>query len=161
MSEPREPMFWDAEESEWLTHEDMDDAIHERIDSMPHDLKSGTWTLPRTLIVRGLAPMRVRAGSPERLLEGILEMLDEEHADPDSYEVTKPTPAMIEAARTFLDVVEREYVSWICEEVTSETIDVRAWMQENAGDYWDDFPGVDSSLVTWIGSAELAKERGA
>lgn len=148
----RKPIFWDARDSERLTHDNKDDAIYDALDYMQMiDLDAGKWTLPRTMVVRGMAPMRVRAGTPERLLEHILEMLDEEHGDPASSHISDPTPAMLAAAKALIEVVEREYVSWACEEVTSEAINVREWMAKNAADYWDDFPGVDDPNVSWVG----------
>ena len=57
-----------------------------------------------------------------KALEHVLEILDEEHSDPDG-DQTKPTPKMIEAAKAFAGVVCGEYVSWACEK-TGKVIDV-------------------------------------
>lgn len=55
-------------------------------------------------------------------LEGVLESLDEEHADMGG-DYTKPTSPMQLAARRFIDEVVRHYVVWSCEP-TGEVIEI-------------------------------------
>jgi hypothetical protein len=66
--------------------------------------------------------------------ENALELLDEEHADPDG-DATEPTQAMKEAAAAFAKVVCDEYVPWACEP-TGEVI-------EYTREMWDEEGGVE------------------
>ena len=63
-----------------------------------------------------------------RVIRDLLELLDEEHADPNGYE-TKPTEKMLKAAKTFVTAVISEYVPWACEP-TGEVIEVTREMAE-------------------------------
>lgn len=58
----------------------------------------------------------------DNALECALELLDEEHSDPDG-DATEPTAEMRKAAEAFAAVVVAEYVSWACEP-TGERIEV-------------------------------------
>ncbi len=57
-------------------------------------------------------------GSPTdyaiRILEELLETLDDEYGDPDG-DNTKPTKKMREASLELAKVMKEEYVSWMCE----------------------------------------------
>lgn len=53
--------------------------------------------------------------NPMSILDRVLEELDEEYADPDSYDNTEPNQAMKDAAEAFAKVIEREYKSYMCE----------------------------------------------
>lgn len=58
----------------------------------------------------------------EKFAEDTLEMLDEEHGDPDG-DPTKPSQRMKDAALEFARVVVDEYIPWGCEP-TGEVIEV-------------------------------------
>ncbi len=51
----------------------------------------------------------------DRVLEYVIDRLDEDHADPDSYDRTEETEKMQQAALTFAKVITDEYIPWECE----------------------------------------------
>jgi hypothetical protein len=118
--EKREPKFWDCEDSEILKHTTMDEAIEAALEN--HD-QSEPW--PKTIIARGMAPMIVAVPG---VLEDLLENLDEEYGG-EGGDYSEATPAMEEAEKVFLAVVEREYAPWACEEVFREEINVLEWVK--------------------------------
>ena len=63
----------------------------------------------------------------------MLEQLDEEYADPDQAGDTSPTKAMLQAERTFITTVLAEYRPHQMEQDTTETVDVRKWLERNPG----------------------------
>ena len=81
----------------------------------------------RRMDVKWLAPSLA-----DRVIEDLLEVVDEEHSDPDG-NPTEPTEGMKAAARAFVDAVLAEYVSWACEP-TVETVE---YTQEQARKIWE------------------------
>ena len=121
----RKVVFWAIGDEEELTHLTVEDAIEGWFDDSIFDVP-----LPVHVTVQGFAPVRVIAGIEEWLIH-ILEAMDEEYANPETGEWTQPTKAMTEAAHRLGDVIEKEYVPWLHEPVTSVTVDLRAWAKEN------------------------------
>ena len=52
--------------------------------------------------------------------------------------MTEPTPAMKEAEKAFLAVIEKEYFVWTCKEVCRKKINVAEWIKENRPDLIED-----------------------
>lgn len=77
----------------------------------------------RVIVHRRAQPPSAEAVA-ERVLDHVLDWLDEEYGDPDPYsDKIDATPAMLEAARTFARVLLSEYLVWACEP-TGEIIEV-------------------------------------
>lgn len=81
---------------------------------------------PETVILYGYARMPVKV-DPEQILEDIIERLDEEYGDPDGNFDTPISDDMKKAAQYLAAVVERDYESWACYQVSETTIDVKKW----------------------------------
>ena len=123
----RKIIYWDHEDQEHLTHEDMDDAIESILDD------EAPCPLPRTMKICGYARMAI-SGEPGTL-EDVLEVLDMEYGDPDG-ERSDPTPKMKLAEEMFLEVVRSEYEPWMCEIVETREIDVAEWVLEHRPDWF-------------------------
>lgn len=135
--------FWTCvDDAEDLVHSHEDDAIEGYLDDIgpwPGDEPDPNVRLAKflaavgeTLTVYGHRRVVLPDDFPvaDDLVERVLEDLDDEHyGDPD--EATKPTPAMLEAAKTFLAKIRAEYFVWQCEEVVEVEIDPREWMRAN------------------------------
>jgi hypothetical protein len=122
-----EIVFWAVGHCENLSETDMDDAIQYHLEQFEMDC------LPETIEVYGFARMTVGAhGSCP--LDHVLEYLDEEYGDPDGG-WSDPTEAMKKAEAEFLEVIEREYVPWSCEQVATETVNAMDWIRENRPDW--------------------------
>ena len=137
MSELREAEYWScSKDNERLTHESIDEAVEWFLSALR---PAG---MPPKVIVYGFARLEIMAathrGDP---LEGFLERLDEEHADPDGG-CTFPTERMKEAERVFIEAVLAEYVPWGCEQVTEVEIDAMAWVREHRPDWLDENGGL-------------------
>ena len=112
-------ILYDCQDSEQLQHTDPADAVHAALDYMDAD--------PETLEVTACqAGGGGRARPAERVLEDALERLDEALGDP-SGEPCEPTPAMLEAARTFAAAIAADYTPWQCEPCGRATVDVATW----------------------------------
>lgn len=119
--------YWTCDEyEEALQYEDIDEAVEAWLDQADIDWDDED----ATVTVYGFARMEV-SWCPEFMLERALEDIDEDHADPNG-KGTKPTPAMIAAAEAFARVLESEYESWACEQVTTREVPVLAWVREHA-----------------------------
>lgn len=121
----REIVCWGLPDSEYLTYETRDEAIEWILDAMGER--------PTQIVVCGFAHMVPYYGNLNPL-EHCIEYLDEEYGDPDGGSFD-PTPAMLEAEKMFLAVIEREYTPWACEEVCRETVDVQAWVSAHRPDW--------------------------
>lgn len=124
----REVICWGAPDEERLTHDDMDEAIEAILDAWDGPLTG-------TVTVCGFARMPFRLDF-DRILDDILERLDEELSNPDG-EPTEPTPKMRAAAEALVDAIKADYVVWACEEVERHEIDVQAWVREHRPDWID------------------------
>lgn len=126
-AEGREVVYWGQRDANQLTYTDKDEAIEEILD--------GIDKFPSTIEICGYAEMRPN-WEDYRPLKSILERLDEEYGDDDlDSEYTKPTQAMKEAEKTFMEVIAREYMIFMCEIVTHETINVLDWIKSNRPDW--------------------------
>jgi hypothetical protein len=119
----RKIVFWSDGVSERLCWETENDCIEGMLDGM-----NRPW--PDRITICGFARMIVDVGGCD-VLERMLEILDEEYGNPDGRE-DEPTPAMLEAEKAFLAVMQREYRPWACEEITSKEIEVMPWVREHA-----------------------------
>ena len=115
-------IWWGAEDDERLESTCPSDGIERLIDAADEP--------PAELVIQGAAPMSVRLTGAQ-LVERVLDELDQEHGDPDG-DATEPTEAMRKAADDLAAIVEREYVSWMCDTVVLVRVDVAAWMRANA-----------------------------
>ncbi len=125
----REIIYWDDEGEEWLTHDDMDDAIESILDDMAPS------PLPSRIEICGYALMVVKIATGA--LEDVLENLDMKYGNPDG-DPKDPTPKMVLAEEMFLDVVSREYECWTCEIVERREIDVAEWVKSQRPDWLED-----------------------
>jgi hypothetical protein len=126
--------FWTAdcydceEDAERLTASDPDEAVAMWLDRLDVTDKFPTvtvWAFKRNEIGKDLDAGRV--------LEEILERLDEEHGDPD--EATEPSRAMTDAAKLLCDTIRAEYRVWSCAAVAHATVDAEAWCRANAPEW--------------------------
>lgn len=68
----------------------------------------------------------------EELLETLYEKLDERFGDPEGDDKNWPPPTEVyQAGAEFLGAIYRTYEVWSCQKISSETIDVRKWLDEN------------------------------
>ena len=126
----KEIICWGQADEERLTHTAMDDAIESILD--------GIGDLPETIEVCGYARREPDARvDVNNVLERILEGLDEEYGDPDG-DATEPTADMISAEKDFIATVLDDYISWACELVKTEKINVNTWIKENRPDWIED-----------------------
>lgn len=135
MSDERSVVFWDAKDSEILYFTTLDDAVEAALDDMdPCDR-------PDELVVRGMARMQASFGATkaEDLCVELIEDLDTELGNPDG-DTPRPTEKMIAAAEALLKTILNEYEPWACEEVCSETINVKEWIQKNRPDWIKEEP---------------------
>jgi len=143
----REVEYWDCLDSEELTHLSPDDAVEEWYDQV------GSGDLPESIVVHGYARMPFDV-DPERILERVLEDLDEEHGDPNGQcdSTTKAQDAVLrEAAKTFAAVVVANYSPWACERVTSETVNIKEWVRENVPpECWPETLAIDPARLCRI-----------
>lgn len=131
MSEENNVTLWGCDDSaEIITHTDRFSAIEDYLDGLDRPF-------PKTIEVFGYAPMKPSISFRSYPLESILESLDEEFGNPNG-DGTKPTEAMKEAEKAFIEVIEREYQSWMCEIVTTETVVVEDWVKENYPEWLED-----------------------
>lgn len=134
--------FYDCDpEQERLSSVEPDVAVCEWLDQ--HEIEF--W--PDELPVYGFRRMRFEFDA-ERILARALEDADEEHGDPDG-DGTEPTEAMKDAALAFVEVLDREYVTWACEREKAPvlTVNVAEWIRANEP-AWCEEPEV----AAWIAS---------
>ncbi|NIO43643.1 MAG: hypothetical protein GTO41_27910 [Burkholderiales bacterium] len=131
VTKPASESLWGMEHDEYL-QSDIHDVIEYWLDSQhPTPIDQ----LPKVITVHEYS-RRVPDEDGSRQLEDLLEQLDEEYADPNTSDFTKPTETMKEAARVFAAAVLAEYEVWTCEPTGhTETIDVMAWVRENAPEW--------------------------
>ena len=117
--EERKIDYWDEAEAEVLMHETMDDAIEAIIDQYD---ENGDM-VPEVITIHGYAREAVN-WEHQHPLENLLEQLDDNFGGEDA---TDPTPAMIEAEKSFLAVMAQEYKVWRCDSVVTNEINVAVW----------------------------------
>jgi len=124
----KESDLWGVnDETESMSAETPDEAIGEYLENLAADLEPEA--MPAEITLRGFKRMQPTSSSCGTVLDNVLEHLDEEHGNPNSYGFTQPTPAMLEAEKVFKAAVLAEYKAWACEEIYSEEIDVREWCE--------------------------------
>jgi hypothetical protein len=123
-----EVKFWDAEDTEILTHTDQDDAIECLLDGFDE--------LPDMLEIYGYTRMELPSTDSltTHVLEEMLSRLDEDYGNPEDNH-QEATDTMKEAAKAFVEIVKNEYVPWACEIVKHKTIDVQEWVKANRPDW--------------------------
>lgn len=110
--------LWGEHEDDAIC-EDPDEVIEIVLDELAPDL-------PDTLEIEAFRRMKVHVDRA-RLLEYVLERLDEDYAGEDTPD-THPTEAMVSAADAFASAVEAEYVPWVCESAgVVLLVDVAEW----------------------------------
>jgi hypothetical protein len=112
--------YWGINEPETMHATSPDEAIADYLAECDE--------LPATILLCGYVRMKVGGIDTERVLESVLETLDEEYGNPDGDVPEAPTDAMIAAAKAFEAVVLAEYKPWACEAVYHEDVHVAAWM---------------------------------
>ena len=138
------------DEEELPSCDDPDEALVNAIDDqagLVYVDDSGTQRLEEPhllddeITLYGYARMEVKVDG-ERILESVLENLDEDHAAPGG-DGTSPTPAMIEAAHAFAIAIEDGYESWACEVVEKRVVNVREWCAANAPEWLAQLTALD------------------
>jgi len=88
---------------------------------------------PEKITVNKAIPEKIPSGSC-RVLENLLENLDEDFSDPDFGVATKPTPAMKKAEAAFMKVIRAEYKNYWLKTVEKIEVDLKKWCFENGYD---------------------------
>ena len=84
---------------------------------------------PETIEVVRYRPMTPSIGNlPSRVLDTLLEYLDQEYGDPEG-DAPDETEKMRELAEVFVRDVLREYEPWACEPIDSEIVNVAEWVR--------------------------------
>lgn len=122
--------FWTCrEDEEELRHTDVDDAVDEWLDDM-YDI--ALEEVPPQVKVYGFRPRLVDAHAEVgyhrgRILEDLLERIDEDYGSPDGG--TEPTTAMKVAEDLLLEVICREYEPWACEPCVQVVVDTAPYVE--------------------------------
>jgi hypothetical protein len=115
--------YWDVDEdTPELSYTDMDEAVEYYLDS----LCVSEW--PDTLEVYAWARMPITGvqNYAERVVENLLEMLDEDHKFDD---YTDPTTEMVIEARNLVNtIIDKHYCNYFCEQVARVGVDVAKWV---------------------------------
>ena len=121
--------WWGTKDSERLIHRTPDEAIEEMLDQVPCPIDDFG-----EVVVAEYAPMKCSADA-ERVLERLLESLDDEYGDPDG-DYTEPTDSMKQAAEAFVRAVVAEYTPWACEPTGNEVrVNALDWVREHRPDW--------------------------
>jgi hypothetical protein len=121
-------VYWNATGSEILIHETIDEAIEAFVD----DLDDIEIEFFGVMTVDGYQRMdHIGVVSPEEVLDRTIDLLDETYGNPDG--ATELTDAMRDAARKFIDVIEKEYKPWACEQVCKVDVNVCEWRKDHHG----------------------------
>lgn len=97
--------LWSVDhEAEEIGSTDPSDAVQDWLDTQEPEM-----ALPDSVRVYAYVRLPARLDS-ERVLEAVLEWIDEEYGPPD--DSSEPTPAMKDAADAFTVAILREYKSW-------------------------------------------------
>ena len=118
--------LWGTGDEEHLQYDNENECIEAMLDIMDNPL-------PEKITICGFARMDVDTTCLNPL-EYCLEGLDEEYGDPDG-EYSKPTETMKAAEKTFLEIIQKEYKPWACEEVCRKEIIVADWISANRPDW--------------------------
>jgi len=125
-------VYWSCDpDAERLQADTPDEAIEEFLDCVDQE----DW--PENLMAVGYAPMSVshHEPNPVRVLDDVLERLDEDYADPDG-DPTEPTEIMIAAAKAFCAEVRAHYVPFACQSTGEKVeVNVQAWVREHRPDW--------------------------
>ncbi|MEE9499618.1 MAG: hypothetical protein V3V24_09795 [Nitrospinaceae bacterium] len=127
MGENREVELWCCDpDAERLSDQTREDAIESYMDG--RDMWEGT------IQVHGFARMvvNISASLPEMVIETVFEHL-EEYTDPE--EGPDTTPEMLKAANAFIAAMLKEFHVWACEVITTEDVDVLAWIENHRPDW--------------------------
>ena len=153
-SEPRKVVIWHYrnDEEDLPSCDDPDEALVNAIDEqagLVYVDDSGTQRLEEPhllddeITLYGFARMPVKVDG-ERILENVLENLDDDHGQPGPGPGTKPTPAMTEAAHAFAIAIEDGYESWACEVIEKRVVNVREWCAVHRPDWLAQLPAIES-----------------
>ena len=123
---PERPVIlWDCDDSaEELTWSDKNKAIEAYLDGNL-DEHSGTIT------VYGYARKYPPKPDMDDASEQVIHWFETNWVEYQGEEEPDISNITVEAALEFLTVLHRNYVPWACEQVTSEEIDVSAWIAEH------------------------------
>ena len=132
----RQVVFWDCDDgAEILYHDTKDEVLEAYLDSVDRD----KWE--RVITVYGYARMIVPEPDDSDAASVAEETLDCRWEDFIGEDGSDVTDRMKEAALTFLKVLHEEFVPWACEVVTSEEVDVAAWIKEHRPDWLEQQKG--------------------
>lgn len=127
----RPVVFWDcSNDAEVLYYSTKKEAIESHLDDS--DKLAGKIT------VYGYARMVIPEPTESDVMDLVEEFFEgrwEEYVGEDAPDITD---RMQEAAQQFFTVMREEFVPWACEQVTSEEVDVLAWIKENRPDWLEE-----------------------
>lgn len=122
-------MYWGVKGAEETLVESQFDAVESYLDDLSLD------QMPETLTVQGFVPRKPTVGDCGRVLQRLIEDLEEEYGNPDG-DCWTPTQTLRDAEQVFLKAVLAEYQAFACEPFgDSVIIVVRDWVQENRPDW--------------------------
>lgn len=99
----------------------LDDACHYAGESFDAIAERVAWPI-KVRVFRRMDVSKLKGIIAQNALEHVLELLDEEHADPDG-DSAEPTAGMISASEAFAAAIVSDYVSWACEP-TGEVVEI-------------------------------------
>ena len=122
----------------WIVEDD-DGPVMDRSAAIERalDILAPTGEIPASMTLRAFrARPRIDAEAwADRVIDTVWEMLDTEHAGDNGEGAEQPvTPAVKEAARTFLRLVSADYTPWLLDLDHTEKIDVVEWLHEVEAD---------------------------
>ncbi len=120
-----EPEYWAFGEEDHFSATEPEEAIGHYLEACD--------PLPETIEIHGYSKV-IATTEGCHPLEHLLECMDEEYGDPDGG-APDETDAMRAAEKAFLAVVEAEYMPWACDRVSSETINVKEWVEKHGKDW--------------------------
>ena len=109
-------------------HASPNDAIFEVLDS----LDAEDW--PETITLLAYAPVNIERSDIESLnpLLYVLDMLDQQYADPEALSGFAPTLRMEQAEKEFINIILKEYIPWFQTVAHKKKINVAEWVEKEA-----------------------------
>ena len=123
--------YYGGPDQESLTALTRHEAIIEILDDFPRE------EFPETIDVVTYDRVVLSADNMPSPLDWLLEQLEEQYGYPGSPDTEAPeayeSTSLRDAERFLLAAVRRRWLPWRCNPVSTETVDVAAWLQENPG----------------------------
>ena len=126
METKQEVVYYGGEGDERLSCSTVDEYMESVLDIMPME----KW--PETIRVSSFIRLTVDRREVA-LLDDVLDRLDENYGDPEGYaaDAYQPTKEMRDAEKALQDLILKHYKPWMCEDVSSEEVNVKEWVTEH------------------------------